>query len=95
MEKVKPIIVEYELDKRLWIELASTIIYLTNCSPTSTIATTLYQLWRGRKPDLSHLKIIGSMVYVHVLKETQIKLDVHSYKGIIIGYGGRTNQYRI
>ena len=95
MEKVKAIIAEYELDKRLWMEIANTVVYLKNRSPTSAVATTPYELWHGTKPDLSHLKIIGSTAYVHIPKEKRIKLDVHSHKGIMIGYGGGTNQYRI
>jgi len=95
MERVKATIAEYELDKRLWMELASTIVYLKNRSPTSAVPTgTPYELWHGAKPNLSYLKIIGSTAYVHIPKEKRVKLDVHSRKGIMIGYGG-TNQYRI
>jgi hypothetical protein len=35
------------------------------------------------------------MAYVHVPKEKRTKLDTHSHKGIMIGYGGGTNQYKI
>jgi len=45
MEKVKAIIVEYELDKRLWMEIANTVVYLKNRSPTSTVLNcTPYEL---------------------------------------------------
>src|SRR5256714_1962961 len=49
----------------------------------------------GVKPNLSHLRIIGSTAYVHVPKEKRIKLDTHTHKGILIGYGGGTNQYKV
>jgi len=95
MERVKATIAEYELDKRLWMELASTIVYLKNRSPISAVPmSTPYEAWHGTKLNLSHLKIIGLTAYVHVPKEKRVKLDVHSHKGIMIGYGG-TNQYRI
>ena len=94
MERVKAIIAEYELDKRLWMEIANTVVYLKNRSPTSAVATTPYEVWHGAKPNVSHLRILGSTAYIHVPKEKRIKLDVHSHKGIMIGYGG-TNQYRI
>src|SRR6266480_4131098 len=76
------------------MEIADTVVYLKNRSPTTAVATTPYELWHGIKPNLSHLKIIGSTAYVHVPKEKQTKLDIHSHKGILVGYGG-TNQYKI
>src|SRR5271154_2294853 len=76
------------------MEIAETVVYLKNRSPTSAVATTPYELWHGTKPNLSHLRIIGSTAYVHVPKEKRIKLDTHSHKGIMIGYGGGTNQYK-
>src|SRR5438034_7486311 len=65
MERVKAIIAEAKLDKRLWMEIASTVVYR---SPMSAVETTPYELWHGAKPNLSHLKIIGSTAYVHVPK---------------------------
>jgi hypothetical protein len=95
MERVKAIIAEAKLDKRLWMEIADTVVYLKNRSPTTAVATTPYELWHGVKPNLSHLKIIGSTAYVHIPKEKRIKLDTHSHKGIMTGYGGGTNQYKV
>src|SRR5579859_3593957 len=95
MERVKAIIAEAQLDKRLWMELTETVVYLKNHSPTSAVASTSYELWHGTAPNLSHLKIIGSYAYVHVPKEKRTKLDTHSHKGFMIGYGGSTNQYKV
>ena len=94
IERVKAIITEFKLDKRLWMEIADTVVYLKNRSPTTAVATTPYELWHGTKPDLSHLRIIGSTAYVHIPKEKRIKLDTNSHEGILVGYGG-TNQYRV
>src|SRR3984885_12010336 len=69
MERVKSTIAEFNLDKRLWMEIADTVVYLKNRSPTTAVATTPYELWHGKKPDLSHLRIIGSTAYVHTPKE--------------------------
>ena len=76
------------------MEIADMVMYLKNRSPTSAVDTTSYEAWHGRKPDLSHLRIIGSTAYVHVPKEKRTKLDTHSHKGILVGYEG-TNQYKI
>ena len=76
------------------MEIADTVVYLKNRSPTSAIETTSYEAWHGRKSDLSHLRILGSTAYVHVPKEKRTKLDTHSHKGILVGYEG-TNQYKV
>jgi len=94
MERVKAIIAEGKLDKELWMELAQSVVYLKNRSPTMAVTSTPYEVWHGVKPDLSHLRILGSTAYIHVPKEKRTKLDMHSHKGILVGYGG-TNQYRV
>ena len=40
----------------------------------------------GKKPEVSHLKIFGCPVYVHILKEKRTKLDTSEKKGIFVGY---------
>jgi hypothetical protein len=37
---------------------------------------------------------LGCTAWVHVPKEKRVKLDSHSDKGVLVGYGG-TNQYRV
>lgn len=76
------------------MNITDTIVYLKNRSLTSVVATTSFELWHGAKPDISHLRIISSTVYIHVPKEKRIKLDTHSNKGVLLGYGG-TNQYTV
>jgi hypothetical protein len=44
MERVKAIITESKLDKKLWMEIADIVIYLKNRSPTTVVATTPYEL---------------------------------------------------
>src|SRR5947207_15781936 len=70
------------------MELANAVVYLKNRSPTSAVATTPYELWNGVKPNLTHLRILGSAAYIHVPKEKRTKLDTHSHKGDLVGYGG-------
>eukprot|EP00253_Pinus_taeda_P005855 PITA_05855 len=44
------------------------------------------EVWTGKKPSLSHLRVFGCDAYVHVPKEKQTKLDSKSKKCILIGY---------
>ena len=45
-----------------------------------------YNLGNHVKPNLSLLKVIGSRVWVHILKKKRVKLDICSWQGIFIGY---------
>src|SRR5947207_11457545 len=68
MGRVKAIIAEAKLDKRLWMEIADTVVYLKNRSPTSAVTTTPYELWHGVKLNLWKLRFIVATAYVHVPK---------------------------
>ena len=94
LERTKAILADTEFPKKLWMEIASTVVYLKNRSPTSSLdGKTPYEAWHGKKPDLSHLRIIGCAAYVHVSKNTRRKLDFNTRECRLVGYGG-TNQWR-
>jgi hypothetical protein len=77
------------------MDLTDTVVYLKNRSPISAVTTIPYELWYKVKPDFSHLRIIESTAYIHIPKEKRTKLATYSHKGIMIGYGGGTNQYKV
>jgi hypothetical protein len=94
LERTKAILADTEFPKTLWMEIASTVVYLKNRSPTSSLdGKTPYEAWHGKKPDLSHLRMIGCTAYVHVSKDTRRKLDFNTRECRLVGYGG-TNQWR-
>ena len=49
----------------------------------------------GKKPKVSHLKIFGCPVYVHIPKEKRSKLDPFGNKGIFVGYCEVSKSFRI
>ena len=95
MGRVRAIIEDAKFPKELWDEIAMTVVYLKNLSPTAALDNlTPHEAWYGVKPNLQHLRILGCMAYVHVPEEKRIKLDSHTMKGQLIGYGG-TNQWKV
>ena len=48
----------------------------------------------GRKPNLRHLRVFGSIVYVHVPKEKQGKLDAKAEKCILVNYSDEQKGYK-
>jgi len=53
------------------------------------------EVWTGKKPSLSHLRVFGCDAYVHVLKEKLTKLDSKSEKCIFIRYKDGLKGYKI
>lgn len=66
-----------------------------NRSPSSAITEckTPFELWEGRKPDVSVMRVWGSPAYCHIPKENRKKLDKKAWKGIFLGF--HCNGYRV
>lgn len=95
VEKAKSMLFSSGIEKKFWCEAVETAAYLVNRSPANAIkvAKTPYELWEGRKPDISGMRIWGSPAYCHIPNEYRKKLDKKSWKGIFLGY--HCNGYRI
>ena len=53
-----------------------TTCYLVNRSSSSTLEDkTPQEVWTGKKPSLSHLRVFGCDAYVHVPKEKEEKFS--------------------
>ena len=80
-----------ELPISFWGHALETAAYTLNRAPSKSIKTTPYELWHGKKPSLSHLKIWGCEAYVKRLQPT--KLDPRSDKCYFVGYPKETIGY--
>jgi hypothetical protein len=70
--------------------------YLVNRSPTSTLdEKTPHDVWTGKKPSLTHIKVFGCDAYVHLLKENISKLDKKVENCIFIGYKDGLKAYNL
>lgn len=84
------------LPLQLLAEAVNTAMYLLNKTMCiQTPEATPYEIWNGRKPDLSHLRIFGSTAYMHVPKQFRKKLDAKAKKVILVGYQGESSNYRL
>jgi len=71
----------------LWGEAASAATYVLNRSPTQRLKLmTPEEAWTCVKPDVSHLRIFGSLCYKHVPDALRRKLDDKSTPQVLIGY---------
>ena len=88
-------LIDSKLDIRYWGEAILCAIYIKNRSPTNAILLTPHEYWFGTKPNISHLRVFGSIAYVLIPKEKRTKFDPRSVPCIFIGYSERSKAYRL
>jgi len=79
---------ESSLPKYFWVDVVSTSCYVMNkVLIRSTLKKTPYELFNGRKPNISHLRVFGCGCFVlNNGKENLGKFDEKADNGIFIGY---------
>ena len=72
-----------------------TTIYIQNrCPHTALGRKTREEVFTGTRPDVSHLRIFGSVCYCHIHADTRKKLDPFGEKGLLVVYN-ETSKARI
>ena len=95
VESARAMLHDAQLSKRFWAEAIVMANYLRVRSPTATGTTTPFEAFVGDKPDISDLRVFGSIAYVHTPKEKRRKLDNKAIKGTFLGYAPHTKAYRV
>jgi len=71
-------------------------VYIQNRSPYAILGEkTPEEAFTGEKLDVSHLRISGCLVYIHISKEKRTKMEPSGKKGIFVGYSETSKAYRI
>jgi len=78
---------ENGLPHSFWGEAVTSTTYILNRCPTKKFeAVVPEKIWTGLKPNVSHLKIFGSLCYRHISDKKRKKLEDKSEALILIGY---------
>src|SRR4051812_44943441 len=80
-----------DLPLSFWGYALETAAFTLNRAPSKSIETTPYELWFGKKPKLSFLKVWGCKAYVKKLQPD--KLEPKAEKCVFIGYPKETIGY--
>ena len=88
---------ENNLPKYFWGETINTSCYVINrVSIRPMLSKTLYELYKGRKPNISHLKSFGCKCFILNNEKHPIsKMDAKSDEAIFMGYALNSKAYRI
>jgi hypothetical protein len=96
MEAMKAMIHDQYLPMHLWTKTVITTVYVQNKLPHSALGfKTPEEILSEKKLEVSHLKIFGCSIFIHILKEKRTKLDPLGKKGICIGYCEVSKAFRI
>ncbi|CAJ2652046.1 unnamed protein product [Trifolium pratense] len=84
------------LPYQFWAEAMHTACYIHNRVTLRTgTSTTLYELWKGRKPTVKHFHVFGSKCYILSDREHRRKMDPKSEEGLFLGYSTNSRAYRV
>jgi hypothetical protein len=96
MEVVKTMIHDQDLPMCLWAEAAMAVVYVQNRLSHSALGLKPpEEMFTGKKLEVSHLKIFGCPVFIHIPKEKINKLEPSGKKGIFVGYYEVSKAFKI
>lgn len=96
MDMVRATILEGGIDDTLWLEIVLAITHIKNLRPTRALEGSIspIEMQNQALPDLHHLRILGSNVYVFLHKEERslksAKWEARALKGKLVGFDGHT-----
>jgi hypothetical protein len=82
---------EKSMSKFYWAKAVRTTVCIQNQIGDKVPA---HKRYFGRKPNLRHLRVFGSIAYVHIPKEKRKKLDAKAEKCILVGYSNEQKGYK-
>ncbi|WVZ70815.1 hypothetical protein U9M48_019452 [Paspalum notatum var. saurae] len=79
-----------------WGEAVTTAVYILKRASTKALdGQTPFEVWHGRKPNISHLRTFRCVGYVKVTKLGLSKLEDRSKPMVLLGYEAGSKGYRM
>ncbi|CAM8889644.1 unnamed protein product [Rhodiola kirilowii] len=96
-DMTRTMLIESRLARSFWAEAMNAACYVLNrCYLRPILNKTPYELLKGRKPNILHLRVFGSKCYVHNNGKNQLgKFDPRSDEGIFVGYALHSKAYKV
>ncbi|CAA9993736.1 unnamed protein product [Nesidiocoris tenuis] len=95
MDRARCMLAESQLPNLFWAEAVYAAAYLLNRSPCKSHSSTPEEIWSGKKPKLSHIRIFGCKAFAHVPSDRRRKLDKRATVCIFLGYSLESKAYRL
>jgi hypothetical protein len=79
---------ESRLPKQMWAEALATANYLCNRSTAAAVPQTPFEMFYGKVPNVSCMRVFGSKAFAWCPDDRRRKLDAKSCIGYLLGYKG-------
>ena len=83
-----------KLPQYLRTEALKIVVYILNRVPTKAVSKTPFELFKGWKSSLRHIRVWGCPFEVRTYNPQEKKLDPRTISGYFIGYVKRSKGYR-
>ena len=91
LDMVRSMMSQADLPNSFWGHALETAAFTLNRVPSKSVQKTPYEIWSGRRPNLSFMKIWGCDAYVK--RQSSDKLGPKSQKCLFVGYPKETKGY--
>lgn len=96
MEMTRSILKHMHMPNYLWGEAVRHAAYLINCIATRSLKDmTPYEVLRGKRPNISHLRIFGCVCYAKIVKPHLRKLEDRTQMLVHLGTEPGSKAYRL
>jgi hypothetical protein len=87
---------EYKTPDRFWAEAINTACYSINrLYPHRILKKTSYELFTGKKPNVSYFRVFGSKCFILINRGRKSKFAPKAIEGFLLGYDSNTRAYRV
>nr|GEX27830.1 zinc finger, CCHC-type [Tanacetum cinerariifolium] len=93
-DMINTMLVSANLPKNLWGEALLIACHVSNRTTAKKLKVSPYEVWNGRKPNISYFRVWGCLAYYKVSLPNTSKLGPRGLKSIFVGYAKDSKSYR-
>nr|GFA04975.1 hypothetical protein [Tanacetum cinerariifolium] len=93
-DMINTMLISANLLKNLWGEALLTACHVSNRITAKKLKVSPYEVWKGKKPNISYFRVWGYLAYYKVSLPNTSKLGPRGLKSIFVGYSKDPKSYR-
>ncbi|GJX41931.1 retrovirus-related pol polyprotein from transposon TNT 1-94, partial [Tanacetum coccineum] len=93
-DMINAMLVSANLPKNLWGEALLIACHVSNRIIAKKLKVSPYEIWKGRKPNISYFRVWGCLAYHKVPLPNTSKLGPRGLKSVFVGYAKDSKSYR-
>lgn len=95
-EKARCMLFDNNLEANFWAEAVCAAAHVLNRSPSRCVVDKIpEEIWSGKRPDVSHIRVFGCKAMMMIPKQKRTKLEPKSLECIMVGYAQGSKAYRL